>query len=472
MRRWLYGLFIFSVVLRVATSGLELFWYDEAFTAFVVKLPFLQMLAAIRGDVHPPLFYSIEWLTANLIGRSEFALRLPGALFSSAAVVEMYLLVKRFAGENPARLAGFLMAVLPAEIYYGQEARMYSLLTLLVLLGARAVVDRNWLRLALSCALIPYTQNLGFIYVGILAGWGLWRSKGAAFKYLAIAGSSYLAWLPTLLQQAGNMTGGFWIPARDLSGTLYYLAYTTTFERAPEWLGLHLIILDLVVTAVAVIALLKSESLRQVLPLLALAFAPPLILFLASVLWHPVLLERALMPSGAMLAAAWAIGLLKLPGWSRNLMAVMTVPLLTASIVTYYADSAGQRSTQDPVVPLIEQRWQPGDALYHLNLSSTVTYDYYLPGKPGFSLPEGGDLGQSLTDPTKIAMGLKDHEKFPDQLRQLGYKRIWVMIMDSPVSSDFEMAYAARLLSTYPVIQRWTIFSTEYVSFTLALVRL
>lgn len=472
MRRWLLGLCIFSLVLRVISSGSELFWYDEAFTAFIVKLPFFQMLAAIRGDVHPPLWYGIEWVVAQLAGRSEFVMRLPAAAFGTAGVLELYQLVRRTGNETSARLAASLMAVLPAQIYYGEEARMYSLLTLLVIMGARAVLDRRWLRLGLCCVLIPYTQNLGFIYSGILALWGLWASRGIAFKHLAAAGAGYAPWLFVMLEQSSNMAQGFWLPPRDLSGVLYYLDYTTMFVRVPEWLQTHAVMLVIILTIASLIGIVISRSSKKALPIMVLAFLPPIILFAASQIWRPVLLERALLPAGTMVVALWGLGLSRLPGWPQKLLAGIAIPVLLAGFVTFYLDPVGQRDKSDPVIGIVDTAWQPGDVLYHLNLSSMVTYDYYLPSKPAFSLPQGGDLGQSLTDSTKIAMGLKVREKLPDDVRQMGYKRAWVFIWDSPVSSDFEMRFADDLLQHYQVEKTWMIYSSPYATFELALIQL
>lgn len=470
MRRWLFGLFICSLVLRVASLGVDLLWYDEQFTAYLAKLPFMQMLAAVHGDVHPPLWYAIEWSFAQLLGRSEFVMRLPAALLGTGAVMESYQLVRRVGGEKAARWASGLMAVMPAQLYYSQEARMYTLLTLLVLLAARAVIEHKWLRLAACLALLGYSHNLGLVYSALLGSWALWESKLKALRTMILGGAAYLPWGFVAIQQSANLAGGFWIPPRDLAGILYFIPFTTIFTRMPEWLAIHAITLSIALTLISLF-LLHAE-LKRLLPLIVLAFGPSAILFIVSQVWHPVLLDRALIPAGAVLIGLWGLGISKMTGWSKKLAAAVAIPMLLAAVVTYYVDPIHQRDTQDPVIGIIDQGWQPGDALYHLNISGMIAYDYYLPGKTMFSLPENGDLAQSLTDETKIAMGLKQLELAPEQLKARGYRRIWLFVYESPVTSDLEEAEARTLLTRYPVVQRWTISETKYQSFTLALLTL
>src|SRR6185369_16047245 len=111
-------LMVLAAGLRLVGLGSESLWYDETFTALLAKLDLPHMLAAVRGDVHPPLWYLIEWLNVRIFGGSEFAMRLPAALFSVLAVWLVWRLAVGL-GFMPktALLAGVLAAVLPASVY-------------------------------------------------------------------------------------------------------------------------------------------------------------------------------------------------------------------------------------------------------------------------------------------------------------------------------------------------------------------
>lgn len=471
MRRWWLWVFLFALVLRLATLDWSLLWYDEAYTAIIVQRPFFEMLKAIAGDTHPPLWYLIDWIMAHTFGATPIALRLPATIFSSLAVLESYLLTKRLAGENSARWASGLLAVLPGQIYYGQEARMYSLLTLLVLLGARSVVDRRWSRLGLCAVLIIYTQNLGVVYAGLLSLWGLWESRGRAFKHLGLAGLAYVPWLPTILNQLHNYNIGFWLPPMgNIGGSLYWISFTTVFSRLPPWMAMHGIALAMATTVIACWAL-RSE-LKRIWPLLAIAFAPAAVLTVIGTVWRPVLLDRAMLPSGAALGMVWGIGLTHLPSWGKKIYAAVAAPVLVLMVVLYYVDPTEQRARVDPVVELVKANWQEGDAIYHISLSSFIGYDYYLQGYPSYVLPETGDLGASLTETTKEGFGITEHELPIGQVKARGHRRVWLFASSSPVSSTYELDTERALLTTFKTIKVWSIRHKDLVDFDVILLEL
>lgn len=471
MRRWLLWLFLSALALRLLALGASLLWYDEAFTTQIVRLPFFRMLETIRGDVHPPLWYAIEFVMDRLGGNGPFVMRLPSAFFGAAAVVELHQLVKRLAGDTPARSAGILMAAMPGQLYYSQEARMYSLLTLLVLLGARAVVERNWLRLALCCSLLMYTQNLAWIYVAILAIWAVIAGKLRAFKFLAGGGLAYAPWAITAIRQAAMIDNGFWLSFRPSPGAaLYYLSFTTVFTRLPQEFLVHGIALALALTAIALWA--ARSQFKRLMPLLTLGFLPPLILYAISFVWRPILLDRGLLPAGAAIVGLWGIGLSSLPRWGKKALAVFALPMALIAILTYYTDPTGQRPRTDPIRDTIIEGWQPGDVLYHVTLESYIAYRYYLPDLPAQVMPEAGDLAQSLTDISKNAMGITDREMLFSQLGQAGYKRAWLFVVTNPVTSDYEVMQAHWIRQTYPALREWVFLDTDISKFTLTLIEL
>jgi mannosyltransferase len=471
MRRFLLWLCICALVIRLLTLGGALLWYDEAFTATIARLPLLDMLAAVRGDVHPPLWYLIEWVIAHTAGTGALAMRLPAALFGTGAVAETYNLVKRIGGETPARWAGIAMAVMPGQIYYSQEARMYSLLTLLVLLGMRAVMDRNWLRLGLVLPAILYTQTIGIVYVAILAGWALLSGRRAALARLAVGGLTYLPWAAVAVGQAARVGGSFWLPLRpSLGAPFYFVSFTTIFARLPHELYIHGIAASLIVTGAALVGLWHSYK-RYAL-LLLMTFGPPAILYILSFVWRPVLLDRSLLPAGAALVGLWGAGLSRLGSWSRRALAFVVAPILLMAFVTYFTDPTNQRPRTDPITQTIITGWQDGDAMYHITLESKIAYDYYLPDHPSFVLPEAGDLAQSLTDPTKQAMGLTADERLFSALGWSGYRRAWLFVVTNPVTSTYEIRQANYILEHWTTIQEWRFLDNEMSQFRLCLIDL
>lgn len=112
-------------------------WLDEAITALAVKNnSFTELITKFSpGDFHPPFYYLFLKFWTNIFGYSEIALRLPSVVFGILTVYFIY----KIGGKK----AAVLMAVNPLSVYYSQEARMYSLVTMLITAAVWAFLNKN-----------------------------------------------------------------------------------------------------------------------------------------------------------------------------------------------------------------------------------------------------------------------------------------------------------------------------------------
>lgn len=472
MRRWSLWLFIISLALRLLSIGVDLLWFDEAFTWAVIKLPFPNMLQALAGDTHPPLWYLIEWLAVHVLGPSEMALRSPAALFGSGAVVMLYWLVQHLSGESAARWSSGLMSIMPAQLFYSQEARMYGLLTFLVLFAALSIQKRQWLRLGISLALIMFTQSAGILYVGLLSAWSLWVTGGRVWRYLVIAALGYLPQAFVTLSQVSNVADIFFIPdPANIGAAIYSLHYSTFFVRIPEPFKLHSAILTMASTIITLLALRNST--RKVWPLLALAFLPPIGLFLLSKFWQPMMVDRTLIPAGAALVGLWGTALSKLPGKSLKPLAAVGLPMLILAVATYYTDPSEQRKRTDETMDLIRTNWQAGDVIYHGQLDSLIRYEYYVPELPSFSMPPQAGMTQGeLSEQSQVAMGIADRRADLKQVRSLGYRRAWFVYEQNLVISQYAIDFKDTALRSFHVLQSWVIATNRIYRLDLYLLEL
>jgi 4-amino-4-deoxy-L-arabinose transferase-like glycosyltransferase len=115
------------------------FWTDEGLTPERAGYPVAQILrndiliqGVVTKDTHPPLYYLILHVTRQLFGLSDFAFRYPSVLFGVLLIPLLYQLGRRLGNATIGLLAALLVAVNPLQVYYSQEARMYTLLVLLV----------------------------------------------------------------------------------------------------------------------------------------------------------------------------------------------------------------------------------------------------------------------------------------------------------------------------------------------------
>jgi len=123
------GIILFlSLIIRLIGLNQSL-WLDEAISANVTKNYSIWEIQRdfSKSDFHPPLYYMTLDAWTNIAGNSEISLRMPSVIFSMVTIYMVYLM----GGAGAAALVGFN----PLLVYYSQEARMYSMVTMLLILG-------------------------------------------------------------------------------------------------------------------------------------------------------------------------------------------------------------------------------------------------------------------------------------------------------------------------------------------------
>ena len=125
--------------LRLLFLGSKSFWLDEAFSLRAAGAAADALWTGRTDRNLPPLYYALlhYWLP---LGTSEFTLRLSSALLGVAAIPASYALARRLAAPAVAVSAAWLAALSPLLVWYSQELRSYSLLTLLGLVMGLAVI--------------------------------------------------------------------------------------------------------------------------------------------------------------------------------------------------------------------------------------------------------------------------------------------------------------------------------------------
>ena len=241
--RWwpLGAILVAGAALRLATLGLQSFWYDEAFTPVHVLHPslFSTLSSMVHTENSPPVWYVLEWLDSRVLGTAEVALRLPSALAGIALVAVLYAIGQELAGRRCAIASAALTAACPLFVWYSQEARVYELfaltgaVSLLFFLRAeRDPTPRRMAAFALASALALATHYFqAFMLVG-MALWLLRRPelRRRALPALAAIGATGLALLPLVIAQGGH--GTQWIGRWPLGERLvaipqYYLLGTS-----------------------------------------------------------------------------------------------------------------------------------------------------------------------------------------------------------------------------------------------------
>jgi uncharacterized membrane protein len=395
VERWLPALAIAvalagTVARFVTVSGL---WLDEALSVNIASLPLGDIPEALRHDGHPPLYYFLLHGWIERFGDDAVAVR---AL--SGIIATLTLPVAWVAGRRAGRRAGdgaggstlgwltvLVLGALPFAARYGTEARMYSLVILLVFLGWIVVDEalqrpRLWALagVGLVTGVLLLTHYWSFYLVaavGLLLALRAWRSTGEArtaavrtMVAMAAGGVLFLPWLPSFLEQAAH-TGTPWAtperPTKVLALLFADLGGVDNAERI-----LFTIVLGLLLTlalfgrtvdrlTIELDLRTRPEARRE----LAVTFLTLGVAVVAGYVTSSAFAPRylAMVVPLVVLAAAW--GLARVPDVAPRLV-VLGAFLLTCAFGI--VDVVGHERTQlDRIAAAIDDGAEPGDLVVY-----------------------------------------------------------------------------------------------------------
>ncbi|MDV2996265.1 MAG: hypothetical protein N4J56_005919 [Chroococcidiopsis sp. SAG 2025] len=246
LTRWqllIISCLVIGIFFRFLYIDRKVYWYDEVFTSFrifgyteaeviqqvsrhpVVSLEDLQryqhdagrnLLDTIKSLAtedfqHPPLYYAIAHFWIKWLGDSIAAIRGLSALISVLVFPSIYWLCRElFPSPSVAWVSMALVAVSPFHVLMAQEARQYSLWTVVILLSSASVLRAIRLSSKLSWRLYAISLIVGlytFLFTGLVA----------------IAHGLYLFSLKTKLRFSKAVSA-------------YFIAFTTAIAAFIPWM--------------------------------------------------------------------------------------------------------------------------------------------------------------------------------------------------------------------------------------------
>lgn len=358
---------VVGIALRFIPAGS--LWFDEVQSVAIARLPWHGLLAALRQDGSPPLYYLLLHLWLGVFGTGTWTVRALSGLLSVATVPVVWLLARRVLPEEGRWPALLLVATSPFAIRYASEARMYALVIFLVTVGAllvcRALEDPRWPRLmavsgvASALALSHYWALFLLVAAALGLWWRAWRGSTACLRVtVAIAGGAipFLPWLPSMLFQIAH-TGTPWAHS---SGFAVLMAIPVwAGAESTGWLLLAAIPLIFLLLGLAVAGALGWRPSRQLLALVAATLA------LAGV--ASVLLDSAVVPRYTsvglvpyLLAAAG--GLASMHSGARRVALGIAIAL---GLVAGCMDASAPRTLAPEVASVIRKDARPADTVVY-----------------------------------------------------------------------------------------------------------
>ena len=351
---------VIAGVLFLVLASLNLtssIWFDESYSAYLVRGDFSEIWKETSVDVHPPLFYFALKIWSSIFGTSDVAMRFMSVFFGLIAIVFIFHLLKRWFGTKAATFGTLVVSISPMFIRYGQEMRMYTMVLAIVFAATYF----------LSLALDNFGKKGGRKYLviyALLVSLGMWTHYFSAFMFLThvvmifayLGGPKkvfskkenwlpwvltyglsvllYLPWIPEFLNQVKTVQSGFWIPEVSLKTPIDFVSNMLFFKDSEEvrsWLAVLGIAFIIVAVACYVFARKDTEKSMKI-NMLSMMFIVPVVLILIASLppLKSTFVDRYVLYS---VVALWAIfGIMIAIVKNKKLRNVFAALLITVSV--------------------------------------------------------------------------------------------------------------------------------------------
>ena len=321
---------------------------DEYFTVTVLNFPVMDLIHATSHDVHPPLHYLIlkvvtEILTLMGIEFNKiFIYKLLSIVPYAIILVLSATKIKNEHGYLTAGLFSFSMAVMSEFFAYYLIMRMYSWATLFVILAfiyLKDVLDKNdtksWALLTIFSVLAAYTHYFAAIpivciYISLFAYLFINdKQKLKNWIISAICGIILFSpWILSLMGQMASVSESYWIPEITLEVIIGFLGYFVDSQN------IGVCLLSIAILIVLIFIFLKQSSdinKRDKFYIISgiLAYLGTIAIGTAvSIILKPILIDRYLMPSAAILWFAISVLIGKINNKQKFLISFVLILIL------------------------------------------------------------------------------------------------------------------------------------------------
>ena len=169
-------LIVFSAfALRISSIAFQSLWRDEVDALRFALFPLSDLIKTFaKPGFNGPLYFLLLRGWIGFAGQSEYALRFPSLIFGVLSVAVLITLGTRLFDRTVGLIAGLLLACSAYQVWYGQEAKMYTLITLLALAaiyflrrGVEEGKTRFWIGVVVCTSLALYAHILAALLIPV-----------------------------------------------------------------------------------------------------------------------------------------------------------------------------------------------------------------------------------------------------------------------------------------------------------------
>ena len=416
--RWLAGIVLLGLILRLIRLGTHAFWQDEVHN--LVKAEHLKEVV-FHGELvsnHPPLptVLLVMWRVAGL-WQNEWTIRMLPVVIGVCTIVAVYAVGKQFFGSRAGLCAAFLLAVSPFHVVHSQDLKEYILLPLtgtLAILALHKAFTANrprwWALYSLTATVACYSEY----HAGpLLFAANLWVMAQLPWRTDRLRGwfVANLAAVVLFLPHAGVMlyktrsimveVEDWWVERPTVWTIAFYLkSLAFGYSDSEPYFQIALVVFVLFAGA-GLIMCLKRDAAAALLT--AVWFAVPIgVVFALSWVLNSIFLTRALLPYGIpfylWIGAALAGIRVRTVRYAAVLgfgcMAAM--PLVQHYLREYPVHESPHRPGVHPPIAFdeaaryVDAHWEEGDVVVHGSPPTWFPFYWYgFRGRPQVTVGTG-----------------------------------------------------------------------------------
>jgi len=441
----LAGVLLAGIVLRIYDLRTESLWLDEGISIFRAQLSPAEMIGRLSLSTHQPLYYLLLHYWIGMFGDSAISVRLLSSVFGIVSVFMLYKVAAEIFNKDVGLLSALIMAVSVFHIWYSQEARNYSLMTLLSLISMyyflkllQKVDLRNSVGYIIPSCLLIYTHYFGFFVImaqnlSLFITWLIFKERNNKLfrNWILLQGVlavSYLPWLATLKVQASLWQKGLtmdWIPVPSLY---------SVYESFETYAGSRVLLLFFV--ALSIFSVIRYEGsssicehgkrcgwtihgkdIKQSSFLGVWLWVPVLLPFLLSFLLKPMYVTRFTIPASLAFYILVAKGIQNIPRrFFKAVIIILLIGFSSVSIWEYYGRVDKQQWRE--VAGHIDSNAKKGDVIM------------FIPGDPERLIFAYYSRREDLKRKQIPRIEGYDKENFAEHVHALteGGERVWLVV--------------------------------------------
>ena len=220
-----------AIVTRFFWIDRESVWNDEVGSILFAEISGFHrwgnyMFTNNWTDSHPIFYYSLLHYWVKAFGTSEFSIRGMSAIFGILIIISTFYISSELINKKVGIVATILVLANPINLYYSQEARMYILYSLLIMLSSyffyKSFISEKMVKFSIlyiiTAVSMLYTEYLGFFVLGIHLLFGLFyyfiqKERKKMITLALIYGAIFLLFIPWLWNMLRKYStwGTYWM---------------------------------------------------------------------------------------------------------------------------------------------------------------------------------------------------------------------------------------------------------------------